>query len=138
MRDFDLNFSAHVVQAEEAVVVDSYPAGLQLRLDQPDAGLTIGVSQRRYIYGDGAKGKLNAGWYFFRIPAPESGQVAVHARTLGLEVNVAEHEFGMTLGLQDLAFIAVGADESVRIMLDYTIEHPELTRAQICGREIPC
>ncbi len=136
----DMGFiAAEFTEGEGALVVDVYSLGGQLRTRSDDAGFTLGVQRRSYVFPRDAKDSPDPGWQFFWLSLPETEVVAIDTRILGLEVWTTSSEASLALGFKASTILArVPRDRSVAMMLAYTPDQPSQTRLKYCEEEREC
>jgi hypothetical protein len=127
---------ADVVKVERGTVVTIRSFGLGVRATQGDAGATLGMDRRIYVYPRGDEDTLIEGtqWFFIRLPDTEP--VAIATRALGAEARVSGRELGFTLGFREALTVAVGQDTYLRLRL--IPDDPGATRLTWCDKGNPC
>lgn len=131
--------AARVTHAHEAVVVDIYTLGAQLRTRSDDRGLSIGVARRSYVFPSDDSEGPSRGWHLFHVPLPEEESVAQHHTTLGLDLRGGPVDVGATLGLRSTTILLrQKLDRPTIVAIDYEVGAPERTRLQRCLGELAC
>jgi hypothetical protein len=131
--------AARATAADEAVVIDIYTIGAQLRTRPDDAGLGVGWARRSYVFDAAEARGVAPGWHYFSAPLPRWRAAATYGTQLGLDLDRDVDRVGITLGLRSRAAIApVPSDQAAVVELDFRPSAPERTRLRSCFGEEEC
>lgn len=127
--------AARVELHSSVAALDLYSVGLHWRTRPDDLGAHLGYSRRTYVFA--VDPALAAGWYFIRVPLPQTEAVAQDLLTIGIEFSAVAPLAGLTLGYSHGGLLArVPADESFYIA--YAGSHRRVVGLRNCKEEEPC
>jgi len=122
----------------DALVLDVYSVGAQVRTLAKDRGATLGFRRSTYIIPaeEGTPFEPKTEWRWGHVPHPAGGDFYTQAnRSVGLELQNTPHLSQIVLGYHDQVLtLGPGPGESWIYILDYDREHPENTRLLFCKK----
>jgi hypothetical protein len=128
-----------VTSASDAVVIDVYQVGVHLRTRAEDAGVSLGVAQRTYVYSVDQAGSIPAGWHYFIVPMPDERAEVLDTRNLGVEIRATAPEASVTIGYRQTTILAnVPSDASIILRATYDSSDRSRTRLQYCREGRTC
>lgn len=129
---------ADIHDAHGVMVVHLRSFGVQIRSWVDDGGITLGVSDRFYVFAPTSG--VSQGRYWFHVPFPYAGEsLVVTSFAIGLDLLVRTPEIDLAVGLSQHALIAqVPAEASVARSVRFDLAHPERTTVHICEGRPPC
>lgn len=122
-----------VTPASDAVVIDVYQLGVHLRTRPEDAGVSLGVAQRTYIYSVDQARSLRAGWHYFIVPMPDERAQILDTRNIGVEIRATAPESSVTIGYRQTTILAnVPSDASIILRAVYDSRDRSRIRLNYC------
>ena len=132
---------ADVSDGGDATIVRTVGVGLQVRTRKDDAGLSLGVSERTYVFPKAGIGEPpSAGRHYLHVALPDEPSLAVTSFTAGAELSMSPEAIDLVVGLTQrvvLARLPVATDAALSVSFDGSASEPFQVTIH-CGWGAPC